>query len=91
LGKGEVGIEAATGEVIFFVELTGIGDLFIYQNETGRILIEHVFQQIARIGAGFIGLPNHVVGFSAAELPSNFTPKSADDCAICFGFWLSRG
>ena len=79
LGKGKVRLERSGGQIRRGVQLAGIGDPFVDQEQAGAILVEEFLQRIAGVGSALVVFFDELVAFLAAELPGDFAPEGADD------------
>ena len=81
LGKGELRLEGAAGQVAAIVQLAGIGHPLVDEDEAGAVVDKELAQLVAGVGgAGVVGR-DAVVGGPAAQLPGQFAPqRSAPPC-----------
>ena len=90
LGEGEVRLERSGGQIRRGVQLAGIGDPFVDQDQAGAILVEEFLQRIAGVGGVLVVLFDELVAFLAAELPGDFAPEGADDGPVGLLVRLAR-
>ena len=82
LGKAEVGFKTAGWQVGVVVQLAGVGDPFVDQNEARPIFVHQFAEGVARVGGALVVLSNLVECRPATELPSQFAPQRPDHSTI---------
>ena len=82
LSKCEMRIEVASRQITLVVELPGIGNPFIDEDQAGTELLEQDAQFIAGTDALFIGCPYNFVSLFLSQLPSKFAPEGPDNRSI---------
>lgn len=95
MDEGEVRVEGSRRQTFNFVDLPQIGDPFVDQDQTWRILLEDRFQQVGagRDAVGII-LGDHVEGLGPTELPRQFAPGRTNFSGALGNqniLWSSRG
>ena len=74
--------EISGGKIALFVQLAGVSDPFVNQNQAGRIHVEQFPQRVAGIRGAFVIEPDALVGVASAKLPRQFAPERPRDRAV---------
>ena len=97
--KGELGLEGAGGQVAFVVQLAGVGDILVDQDQGWAVVCQQLTEGVAGIG-GFLVVGAHAFVGSArlalaaggmAELPGKLAPQSAHLGAVRLGYRVAGG
>ena len=90
LREGEVRLEGACGQVLGVVELPGVGDPLVDEDQARGVRGEHVLQGGTRVGTCAVGIGYQVVPCPAAQLPGKLTPQRVDLRTVGLDIGLSR-
>ena len=61
------------------VQLPGVGDPFVDQDQAGAVLVEQFLERVAGVRGVLVVLLDELVAFLAAKLPGDLAPEGADD------------
>jgi len=78
LREGEVRVERSGGQPVQAVELAGVRDPLVDQDEAWRVRPEEVHERLSRVRPGAIGVGDERMAVCAAELPGQLAPQGAD-------------
>ena len=90
LREGEMRLETARRQIGLFVELAGIGDPFVDQDQARPVLVHQLAQDVAGAGRLFVVGRDALEGPLAAKLPGEFAPQRAHDGAVGFDAGIAR-
>src|SRR5690606_35053948 len=84
--EAELRLEAAAGEAALLVELAGVGDPLVDQDEAGAVVVEERAERVAGVGGVLVVGADALVGAAGlleaagaeAELPRQLAPERAD-------------
>ena len=82
LGEGELGIEGATGQVRGVVELAGVGDPLVDEDEARAEFVEELAKGVACISGRTVIGGDTGVSLGSAELVGEFAPEGVYDRAV---------
>ena len=97
LGEGELGLEGAGGQVAFVVQLAGVGDILVDQDQGRAVVCQQLTEGVAGVGGvlvvgahAFVGSARFAVAASGmAQLPGKLAPQSAHLGAVRLGDWVA--
>jgi len=71
-------VERPGRERVVGVELTGVRDPLVDQDQAGAVALKQLAKRISGTRARAVGVGEERVGFGAAELPGQLAPHGAD-------------
>ena len=97
LGKGELGLERAGGQVAFVVQLAGVGDILVDQDQGRAVVCQQLTEGVAGVGGvlvvgahAFVGSARFAVAAGGmAQLPGKLAPQGAHLRAVRLGDWVA--
>jgi hypothetical protein len=85
LGKGELRLEAAGGQVALIMKLPRVGDPLVDQDQAGPVLLEQLAQHVTGACRPFVVGLDTGKGLLATKLPGQLAPERANDSPIGLG------
>ena len=89
LGKAELGLEAAGGQIALVVKLARIGDPFIDEDQAGAVFLEQLAQRVAGTGGLVVVGGDTRIGGLAPQLPGQLAPQRAHHRAVALGYRIA--
>ena len=82
LGECELRLEAPGGQIAAIVQLAGVGDPFVDEDDAGPEVVEQAADGVSRARPRLVGSRDPAVRIATSQLPGKFAPKGVDDGAV---------